>query len=98
MLGKWILWALLVIVVLLLFRLQGKARQVPEAKPKRAAPPAAGADAMEAAEPMLVCAYCGVHFPQSEAVYGHVMTTAGPPVFCSTAHWRAAITQDRSSS
>ena len=67
MIGRVLLWAILGVVVWWLLRPH-----------RKEAPRQAGAGA--AAEAMVDCAHCGLHFPRSEAVRD------GARLYCCTAH------------
>lgn len=70
---KLLIWLAVIIVVIYLLR--RAMRRPPVIRPKQD-------DTLEQ-ESMAQCAYCGVHFPASEAVSG---SAAGP--FCSAEHLR----------
>jgi uncharacterized protein len=70
---KLLIWLALIIVVVYLLR--RATRRPPVIQSKR--------DDILEQEPMAQCAYCGVHFPASEAVS---KSAAGP--FCSAEHLR----------
>jgi len=74
---KFVLFILAVLVLLWLLR--GLARRTPPSPPPGTAAPT---DAKEA-EPMLVCAHCGVHIPKNEALPGR------GGVFCGDSHRKA---------
>lgn len=74
---KFVLFILSVLVLLWLLR--GLARRTPPSPPP--GPKSAGGSTD--AEPMLVCAYCGVHIPKNEALPGR------GGVFCGEAHRKA---------
>ncbi len=53
-------------------------------KKRRDVPPAVRPGGDVQAENMLVCAYCGVHLPESDALHD------GPAAYCNQAHLNAA--------
>lgn len=65
---------LLLLLVLGLLWVSWKKRQVPPAPPRAPEKPISA---------MLLCAHCGVHFPEGEGV------AAGGQTFCSSAHSEA---------
>jgi uncharacterized protein len=71
---------LLLAVIGIAFWLFKARRRVPG--PKK--PPARPAEGQATATPMLACAHCGVHLPQTDAVID-----AGGRPFCSAAHLQA---------
>lgn len=82
---KYVLVALVLAVavwVLLARARRGKSKQQPTASPapQRSSDAAPG----EASASMVACSHCGVHLPQSEAVFN-----LQGQAFCSTEHQRA---------
>ncbi|RQO34927.1 hypothetical protein DBR37_11185 [Herminiimonas sp. KBW02] len=78
---KLLLWAGVIVAVIWILRSKKSSKAAPPKTPPPAptqAPSAAGE-----AEKMLSCAYCGTHFPASEAVSG-----SSNLVFCSDEHRR----------
>jgi uncharacterized protein len=73
--------ALVVLAVVVLWWLVFGRKRVSASKASRAAPPAA------VTQPMLACAFCGVHLPQSEAL------VVGKAAFCGPEH-RLAFERD----
>lgn len=65
---------LLLLLVLGVLWVSWKKRQVPPAAPRAPEKPVAA---------MLLCAHCGVHFPEGDGV------TVGGQAFCSVAHHEA---------
>ena len=71
-------YLLVLLVVLVVAWMLLRRRDPPSAAPKPGAP---GKPASARPQPMLACAHCGMHLPQTEAQ----MDAAGRP-FCSEAH------------
>lgn len=77
---KYLIWA---VVIYLAWRWYTVSKQS-SSRPASSAdstPSGSNSGADEVAEPMVKCAQCGIHLPQSEALHG-----AGAITFCSEEH------------
>lgn len=67
--GKLLLWAIVIVVVLLVARILARSARVKDDAPRagslpRNAPP----PSVDEPEAMVRCAHCGIHMPRSEAI------------------------------
>lgn len=81
--GKLLLWILIVLAALTVWRIinaraAARMRDEQRAKSERPAAPRGGGNPVLPAETMVRCAHCGIHLPRSEALLTDGRTWCGP--------------------